>query len=249
MKEKDLLRNKALERIRSGEKALGVNMYDPIEELVEMAGRMGLDYVNFEGQHAPMPPERVATLCRIAHGFGVTPTMRIPDGQESTLLSYLDRGIMQVTIPNLLTREQAEDLVKYAYFAPKGLRSSTGYSMVMFQDGPDRVNLFKDANENVVISPQIESIVAVNNLDEILKVDGIEFFGGGNEDMAQSMGIPGGHADPRVLDVYTQTSKRLKAAGKAFWGDVTESVNVTSLVQAAATDLLEKHGRKSGLTF
>ena len=111
MKEKDLLRNKALERIRSGEKALGVNMYDPSEELVEMAGRMGLDFVNFEGQHAPMPPERVATLCRIAHGFGVTPTMRIPDGQESTLLSYLDRGIMQVTIPNLLTREQAEDLV------------------------------------------------------------------------------------------------------------------------------------------
>ena len=56
-----MLRNKALERIRSGEKALGVNMYDPIEELVEMAGRMGLDFVNFEGQHAPMPPERVAT--------------------------------------------------------------------------------------------------------------------------------------------------------------------------------------------
>ncbi len=61
--------------------------------------------------------------------------------------------------------------------------------------------------------------------------------------------FPGGHADPRVLDVYTQTRKKLKAAGKAFWGDVTESVTVTSVVQAAATDLLERHGRKSGLTF
>ena len=107
-----MFRNKILERIKRGGKALGLFMSDPSEELVEMAGRMGLDFVGFDGQHSPLTPERVGTLCTIADGFDVTPTMRVPDGNESTLLSYLDRGGRGITVPNNQTREEAEKLVK-----------------------------------------------------------------------------------------------------------------------------------------
>ena len=83
-----MITNKILERARNGQKALGLTLSDPSEELVEMAGRMGLDFVGFDGQHSPLTPERVEQLCRVADGFGVTPTMRIPDQRESTILSY-----------------------------------------------------------------------------------------------------------------------------------------------------------------
>ena len=117
-----MFRNNVLERIKRGEKALGISMNDPSEELVEIAGRMGLDFVNFDGQHAPLTPERVGTLCRIADGFGITPTMRIPDGEESTILSYLDRGIRQITVPNLLTRGRP----KTGSSGPSSSRSASG---------------------------------------------------------------------------------------------------------------------------
>jgi 4-hydroxy-2-oxoheptanedioate aldolase len=242
-----MFRNKILERIRNGEKALGLTMNDPSEELVELAGRMGLDYVNFDGQHWPITPERVGQLCRVAFGFGLTPTMRVPDGEESTILSYLDRGIMQITVPNLLTRQQAEDLVKYSFFAPLGLRSSTSYAMVMHQDGPERSALFEEVNANVVVVPQIENVHTVEILEDILDVDGIDYFGTGNEDMAQSMGIPGGHADPRVAEVYTTARKKMAAVGKHFWNDFTEGVAVTGLVKDELERLLDNHGRKSKL--
>ena len=236
--------NNCLTRIRSGEKALGLDMSDPSEELVELAGRIGLDFVGFDGQHSPITPERVGQLCRVAIGFGVTPIMRVPDGRESTILSYLDRGIRQITVPNLQTREEAEALVKYSYFAPLGLRSATSLSMVFHQDTASRADLMADVNANLVVVPQIESATCVDNLEDILQVDGLQYFAEGREDMAQSLGLPGGHADPRVDEAYARARTKLKAAGKEMWIDHLESIDVAQLVRGGAEDLLREHNRE-----
>ena len=236
--------NNCLTRIRNGEKALGLAMSDPSEELVELAGRIGLDFVGFDGQHSPITPERVGQLCRVAIGFGVTPIMRVPDGRESTILSYLDRGIRQITVPNLQTREEAEALVKYSYFAPLGLRSATSLSMVFHQDTASRADLMADVNANLVVVPQIESATCVDNLEDILQVDGLQYFAEGREDMAQSLGLPGGHADPRVDEAYARARTKLKAAGKEMWIDHLESIDVTQLVRGGAEDLLREHNRE-----
>ena len=236
--------NNCLTRIRNGEKALGLAMSDPSEELVELAGRIGLDFVGFDGQHSPITPERVGQLCRVAIGFGVTPIMRVPDGRESTILSYLDRGIRQITVPNLQTREEAEALVKYSYFAPLGLRSATSLSMVFHQDTASRADLMADVNANLVVVPQIESATCVDNLEDILQVDGLHYFAEGREDMAQSLGLPGGHADPRVDEAYAGARTKLKAAGKEMWIDHLESIDVAQLVRGGAEDLLREHNRE-----
>ena len=236
--------NNCLKRIRNGEKALGLDMSDPSEQLVELAGRIGLDFVGFDGQHSPITPERVGRLCRVAIGFGVTPIMRVPDGRESTILSYLDRGIRQITVPNLQTREEAEALVKYSYFAPLGLRSATSLSMVFHQDTASRADLMADVNANLIVVPQIESATCVDNLEDILQVDGLQYFAEGREDMAQSLGLPGGHADPRVDEAYARARTKLKAAGKEMWIDHLESIDVTQLVRGGAEDLLRDHNRE-----
>ena len=81
-------------------------------------------------------------MCRIADPYGMTVSMRIPDGAESTILSYLDRGVRVITIPNLLTAEQARDLVKYSFFAPIGLRSATSIATMHGQvDGDSRASV------------------------------------------------------------------------------------------------------------
>ena len=158
--------------------------------MVELAGRCGLDFVSFDAQHDTWTPAEAGDMCRIADPYGMTVSMRIPDGAESTILSYLDRGVRVITIPNLLTGEQARDLVKYSFFAPLGLRSATSIATMHGQVDGDHVRLFQDMNANTIIVPQLESIVSLDNIDDILAVDGIDYFGGGAEDMAQSLGLP-----------------------------------------------------------
>ena len=242
-----MIPNRILERERNGEKALGLGLKEPSSLLVELAGRMGLDFVEFDGQHAPVTPAEIGHLCRIADALGITVAMRIPDGRESTILSYLDRGVAQITVPNLLTREEAQALVKYAFYAPLGLRSATSVAIMHGQLDGDHVRLFQEVNANTVIVPQLESIVALENLDEILAVDGIDYFGGGAEDMAQSLGLPGQPRHPRVTEAYAEITRRLHAAGKRMAGEVMESVNSFDLTKDAIAGLLGKHGRKSKL--
>jgi 2-keto-3-deoxy-L-rhamnonate aldolase RhmA len=241
------VKNKILERIRKGEKALGLSLDSPSGELVELAGRMGLDFIAFDGQHAPITPAAIEQMCQLADGFGVTPTMRIPDGRESTILSYLDRGIKMITVPNLQTKEEAQALVKYTYFGPKGLRSATSLRTVFYQGSGDRAQLFAEINANTMLVPQLESATALANLDELLTVDGIEFFAGGFEDLAQSMEFPGGHALPQVQEAAAKADAKIRAAGKYVIADHMISVGVFSVVKEGIEELLQKHGRVSQL--
>ena len=242
--------NKILERIRKGEKALGLSFGDnPNEELIEMAGHLGLDFVSFDGQHSPITPERVGQLCRVADGFGLSVHMRLPDGQESTILGYLDKGVRAILIPNLQFKEEAELIVKWSYFAPLGLRSATSLRTV-FNQTSTRTQLFKDMNDNLMVMGQLESVTSFENLDEILTVDGLDWFGGGPEDTAQSMGMPGQHAHPKPVEAYKKAADKVRATpGKFIFADFWDTIDVSGLVMSAAEELLRKHGREPGLAF
>ena len=63
--------------------------------------------------------------------------------------------------------------------------------------------------------------------------------------MAQSMGLPGGHADPRVEKVYDDMQAKLKAAGKYWIADYVETVHVTGMTKDGIERLLKDHGRES----
>ncbi len=239
--------NGILERAAKGEKALGLSFKESSGEMVDLAGCMGIDFVAFDAQHTPVTPSEIAEMCHIAEAHSMTVTVRVPDKDESTLLSFLDRGVRVLTVPNLLTKQEAEDLVKYSFFAPLGLRSATSVGTLRSQIDGDHPRMFRDVNANTVIVPQLESVVAYENLDEILEVEGIDYFALGAEDMAQSLGLPGEPQHPKVKEVHDKIEEKLKAAGKGFFHHYMEGVAVFDLTKDAIAGLLEKHGRTSKL--
>lgn len=244
-----MIRNKILERIRAGEKALGVLMLDPSEMMVELAGRMGLDFVLFDGQHWPLTAQRLGTLCAIADGFGITPIMRLADQSESTILSSLDKGVRLIIVPNVQTKEEAEALVQYAYFAPMGLRSATSKRTVFGMEAGGRSELYEQVNANTMVVPQLEHIKVLENVEEILSIDGIDYFEPGFEDQAQSMGLPGQAGSRVVHDAWAECTKKVRAAGKHLLADHIEILDTFASVRKDAQALLEKHGRTSQLAF
>lgn len=239
--------NQILQRVSRGEKALGLALTEPSGLMVELAGRCGLDFVSFDGQHTPLTPAEIGEMCRLADAYEMTVSMRIPDGAESTILSFLDRGVRVITVPNLLTAEQAEELVKYSFFAPLGLRSATSIATMHGQVEGDHVRLFQEVNANTVIVPQLESIVSLENLDEILAVPGIDYFGAGGEDMAQSLGLPGQPQHPSVAETYARIKEKLHAAGKRMLSEVTSGIAAFDLTKEAIAELLREHGRRTRL--
>ncbi len=241
--------NRILERVRNGEKALGLSMQYPAEQWVEIAARMGFDFVSFDGQHGVVTHQQIETMCRLADGYGITPTMRVPDEHESTLFLFLDRGIRMATVPNLRTAEEAERLVKYCFYGPIGRRSATSQRVIFGSggDSSDSKHVFNFANENTIIVPQLESKEAFDNLDEILEVDGLDYFAGGPQDIAQSMGYHGEPNHPESVAAFNAACDKVRAAGKHMISDVTESIDVYASVYDASKEFLESHGRECGL--
>ncbi len=230
--------NKIIEKMRLGQKAVGISLSFYADEIIELAGVMGLDFVSYDGQHAPITPETIDRFCRMCDGWGVTPAMRVPDQIQSNILNYLDRGMRVITIPDLENRAQAEKLVEYCYFAPRGLRSYTSKRVIRFGLETDLKAMMDRTNDELLIIPQLESITAYENLDEILKVDGIEVFAGGPNDLAQSMGFPGQPDHPDCLAATEAGTRKIHAAGKRRDSDIMVSADATMAVKDAVNVML-----------
>ena len=231
--------NKIIEKMDKGEKAVGISLSFYADEMVELAGAMGLDFVNYDGQHAPVTPETIDRFCRLCDGWGVTPTMRVPDQIPSNILNYIDRGIKAITVPFVNTKAEAEAVVDCCYFAPKGHRSYTSKRVMRFGLVDDLKDMMDRTNDDLLVMPQIEDIKAYNNLDEILKVDGIKVFAGGPNDLAQSMGHPGQPDHPDCLKVTDEGTAKIHAAGKFRNEDVMISVDATIAVRDAVKSMLD----------
>jgi len=230
--------NRILEKKMAGKKAFGLALSFYSDELIELAGVMGLDFVSYDGQHGPITPETIDRFCRMCDGWNLTPSMRVPDQIPSNILNYLDRGIKAMTIPNVETKEQAQKLIEHCYFAPEGLRSYTSKRVTRFGTEKDLSRMMAQANDDLMIIPQIESITAYQNLDEILDVEGIEVLAGGPNDLAQSMGFPGRPDHPDCLKVTAEGRVKITNAGKYRDDEVMVSIDATIAVKESIENML-----------
>lgn len=238
------IQNKILHKANNKQIALGIRVSNSTEEVIEIAGRMGLDFIYLDAQHSPFTLPEIEKYCRLSQSFDLTTMIRLPDGERTTILNYLDRGANVIQIPDLQTAEEAKNYIKYTYFGPIGIRSATSLRTAMQIPEPsNRKNLYDFVNKNTLILPQLESITAFNNLDSILKVEGINFFSGGPEDIAQSMGFPGEPQHPEVLKAFSDACEKVRSSGKFMMEDIMEMISVNDLIIKETADLLKKHGR------
>ena len=230
--------NKIIANMKEGKKSYGISLSFYADEMIELAGAMGLDFVNYDGQHAPITPETIDRFCRMCDGWQVTPTMRVPDQIPSNFLNYIDRGIKAITIPFVNTREEAEAMIECCYFAPRGHRSYTSKRVQRFGLVDDLRKMMQDTNDDLLIMPQIEDIKAYDNLDDILKVGGINVFAGGPNDLAQSMGFPGQPDHPDCVEITEEGTRKIHAAGKFRNEDIMVSIDATIAVRDSVKGML-----------
>jgi 4-hydroxy-2-oxoheptanedioate aldolase len=200
--------NRVKQKLAAGQTAVCLSGIDS-PELVDQVGQLGVDAIWIEAEHGPIDFGHIPNMTRACDLWGMTSVVRVNALHYGTIYRTLDLGAQGVCVPHIDTADHARQFVEAAKFAPLGKRglftSRQGYGV------PDYLSV---ANDQTLLVALIEDIRAVENLDEILKVDHVDVFFVAPSDLAASMGLIGKIGDPKVVETIETTLKRIIAAGR-----------------------------------
>lgn len=204
------IHNAFREKIRCGEVAatLSVRMVRT-NEVVVMAKTAGFDGVMFDMEHSTFDLDNVSQLCIAALAVGITPLVRAPSIDASIIARILDGGALGVIVPHVKTVKEVQAIVQAAKFPPVGNRSEMG-AMPHFQFRPVPATVaFPVSNEATLAIPMIETLEALEAVDDIAAVPGVDALFLGGSDLTAEMGISGDYDNPR----FVSACDRVIAAG------------------------------------
>jgi 4-hydroxy-2-oxoheptanedioate aldolase len=177
----------------------------------EVMAHQGWDTITIDMQHGMVNEADLVPMLQAISTTPTVPIVRVPWLEPAILMKALDAGAYGVICPMVNTREDALKLVAYTHYAPQGSRSF----------GPVRATLYagvdyaKHANRTVVTFAMIETAQALDNLDSILSVPGLDAIYIGPSDLSLSLGCKPAfdEVDPRVQQAIEHIAKRAKAHG------------------------------------
>ncbi len=165
----------------------------------------GLDFVIVDGEHGPFTVETVADLSRAARAAGVTPIVRIPELGYAQVTGPLDAGAQGIMLPRVTGPAQVEECLGYMKYPPAGRRGAVlARGHTGFRGGPLAETL-AGLNRESVLVVQVETAEAVERLDEILAVPGVDAALVGPTDLSLSLGVPGRLDDPVLTGAIERT--------------------------------------------
>jgi 4-hydroxy-2-oxoheptanedioate aldolase len=206
-----MLTNILKQKLAAGQPTTVIAPFASSAGLVELLGHFGFDGVFLDCEHGPGGWEDIEHMVRAAEVAGYSSVVRVDRNDAATITRALDRGAGGVQIPHVNTAAEAAAAVQHAKYAPLGHRGWSGWRAVF---GEDPAEYPRRANAETLVVVMLEEAEALDNLDEILRVDHIDVFFVAPGDLAQSMGFPGQTDHPRVNAAIEDALRRVRAAGR-----------------------------------
>lgn len=207
-------KNQAKEKLLSGGTIYGVfcNFYSPM--MVELIGHIGFDFVLVDAEHGPPEVESCEHMVRAAESVGVPIFIRVAMNIRQNILRYLDTGAQGIQLPMVNTRVEAEAVVQAVKYPPQGRRGLAAMRAADYGLKMPLKDYTSVANKETLVVVQIETVEAMNNLDDILDAEGIDVFFIGPTDLSTSMGYVGQVNHPEVQAAIEKLVQKIRAAGR-----------------------------------
>jgi len=181
--------------------------------VAEIFARAGFAWVAVDCEHSDMDLAQAAAALRGLHGRGAVPFVRVRENQLLAIRQALDIGAQGVIVPLVHTAEDARAAVRAAKYPPQGER---GFAFVRANNhGADFDAYVAAANEQVAVVVMIESRQGVENIEAILKVEGVDGVFVGPYDLSGSYGVPGQLEHPAVVAAQEKVLAVCAAAGRS----------------------------------
>src|SRR5258706_9159981 len=219
--------NSVRARLRRGEPSVGTWLTLPDPVAAQLMSKTGFDWLTVELEHTPITFETAAQSFAIIAASGCVPLARIPWNSVENIKPVLDPGAWGVVVPMVNSRAEAEAVVKAARYRPIGERSIGG-QLHAANFETDAATYYAKANEEILVVVMAEHVEAIENIDAILSVRGIDAVFVGPNDLHASMGLP-----PTFDSDHAQFNAALKkvfASAKAR--GVAAGIHVADAAQA-----------------
>lgn len=209
------MNNRALERLATGEVALGVGVrLARSVEIAKMMRASDFDWLFIDLEHGSLSLETVSQISIAAADNGIAPIVRVPTGQWDIASRALDSGALGIVMPHVDTEADAREAVHFLRFPPVGHRATLGGLPHYDYERVPASRVAEEVNAATLIAVMIESPEAVENAAAIAAVDGVDVLFIGVNDLAQGMGLSGQLDHPKVVDAVAAVGAAAEKAGK-----------------------------------
>lgn len=212
-------------RLAAGEAVYGCFVRYPDPGIAELLALQGFDFLVFDGEHGTIEPRDCEHLVRAAELRGPAPLVRVPANQPPVILRFLDTGAVGVHVPLVGSAEEAEAAVRAVKYWPRGTRGLAGVRASSYGSTPVGEYTVQ-ANEATMVVIQVETREAVERVDEIAAVDGVDVVFVGPTDLSQAYGVPGQTAHPLLEEAYDAIAEAVAASPAALGVLVADEAGV-----------------------
>jgi 2-keto-3-deoxy-L-rhamnonate aldolase RhmA len=218
------LHNPVKERLTKGLPTVGQWVSMPVPSIVELLSSFQMDWLCLDTEHGPADTERVEDMIRALKGTDVVPIVRVGGNDPVLIKRALDRGALGVIVPLVNTPEQARAAVAASKYPPEGIRGVAGTRVNRF--GMDLGDYFTQWNGQVVVICQIETVEALENVEAIAAVPGVDVLFIGPNDLSAALNGFRQFDRPEFKSAVDRIVKATKRHGSAagYMASSTEEV-------------------------
>jgi len=209
------LTNPLAERMKKGELGLTLMIRHARTVDIALAARTcGFDGLFFDLQHGVISEQEVSQMAVAAMNMGVTPLVRVPEKDYAAALRMLDNGALGIIMPEVTTVEDARNSVAACKYPPVGNRGAFGGWAHFGYRAVPAADARKAINDATLLILMIESKAALDNIEGIAAVPGVDVVHIGTNDLSTDLGHPGEMTHPEVLAAVERVVKACRANGK-----------------------------------
>lgn len=212
-----LIENRVKKILKKGGSVIGCQVAEVRSpNIALMYGAAGFDFIFIDMEHGGFDLETIGDFITASKAATIVPIVRVPALEEHFLSRVLDLGACGVMIPHIQTQEQVRRVMQAAKFRPVGerglapLRAHTGFAKVNVRQ------FIQEANENTLVVIMVEDDVAINHIDELISVEGVDVVFMGTMDLSYNLGIPGDVRHPEILKRIDLVIAACEKRGVAF---------------------------------
>jgi len=196
-------------RLHNGAPLIASFVETPHRAVAQVMGAIGYDMLIPDGEHAAFSPRDIEEVIVGADLAGIPSLVRVPSSAPSTIGHALDSGAAGVLVPLVNTAEAAHTAAQLSRYPPEGRRGAGPGRATIY--GLQREEAIANARAETVVAIQIETVTAVENLDEILLVEGVDLVFVGPNDLSHSLGRP---PDDELRAVIDEVLRKTQSAGR-----------------------------------
>lgn len=206
------MENKLKRNLYQGKTCFGTWIASGNPSSVDILKNLSFDWFVIDSEHSAIGAETIGHMMQAVGGSNVVPLVRVGLNDQYLVKLALDAGAFGVVVPLVNSKADAEKAVSFAMYPPRGIRGAAGTRASRY--GLDSKEYLRTANAEIMVIAQVETTSALNSIDEILSVEGIDVAFVGPSDLTMSLGLIDDRSNVRVTEAMNKVVKSCQNRGK-----------------------------------